>query len=439
MWAPPEITTGRLMAGAGAGPMLAASQSFTAFAYAFETAIDSLLTHLGRLMGSWQGPAAEMVAATLTRHIALLRLLHAQLVTTAARTADQAAAYTTAATSVIPIPAIVVNKVTRVVLVATNFFGQNQPIITVKEVEYAVMGFHNMAVQAAYLAATVANTTFEPFQPPAPLVSTDVAVPSIANQSMAAATSAADNLRLKAIAAEASADQAAMQAGQGAGLTYAAAQEAATTSEQADAEAAMARFREAQLRQLEQMGQQAAQQIAPIVVQQAIQLQQQVGQQVLQAGQQVGQQISSHVASLMEGVNAPDLGDVGFFDTRPDSPTLDVLAGTGTGSSAMVAGLHVSGLGGLSGASTGYRFPASWDAALAASAPPPSSAAASAAGAARPIGPAIAPMAGTQQSRDQAAPLTRPVTEVIPVWGEQDTSVETVSVGELTRERQEAS
>ena len=47
--APPEIITGRLMSGAGAAPMTAASASFAASAAAFEAAIARLMSHLAWL------------------------------------------------------------------------------------------------------------------------------------------------------------------------------------------------------------------------------------------------------------------------------------------------------------------------------------------------------------------------------------------------------
>ncbi|MGV0743861.1 PPE family protein [Mycolicibacterium sp. XJ870] len=407
MWAPPEITTGRLMSGPGAGPMLAASQAYTTFANAYEANINVLLAHLGRLMIGWQGPASEVVAVTLTRHIAWLRLLHGQLIATAGRMANQAAAFTTAYSSVVPMPGIVQNKVTKAVAIATNFIGQNFPIITAKEIEYALMGFHNMAVQAGYLGATMANTAFEPFSSPAPLVTTDASVPPGQSQDVA---TPAEQLQLAAIRA------------------------------QADAEAAISRFRETHLDQLDQLAQQALQQApqyaaaaAGMLFQQA----QQVGQQVVQVPQQI---VGSLMGNLTNNIS-PEyrIDEPGFFDTRADSPALDRLSGVGSGSGAAVAGLNVTGLGGLSGASTGFRFPASWDVPPATAVTPPQAAAPSGA-AARPIGPTMAPLAGANHGRDQDHTIKRPVTELIPVWGNGDNNpVETVSVGDLTRERQEAS
>ena len=46
MYGPPEVITGRLMSGAGAGPMLAASAQYTAAAAAYEASADRLMAQM---------------------------------------------------------------------------------------------------------------------------------------------------------------------------------------------------------------------------------------------------------------------------------------------------------------------------------------------------------------------------------------------------------
>ena len=87
MFGPPEVITGRLMSGAGAAPMTAASAEFTAAAVAYEISIDRLTAMSAYLSASWQGPAAQMMQATLMRFIIICRLLQAQIITSGARTA----------------------------------------------------------------------------------------------------------------------------------------------------------------------------------------------------------------------------------------------------------------------------------------------------------------------------------------------------------------
>jgi hypothetical protein len=88
------------------------------------------------------------------------------------------------------------------------------------------------------------------------------------------------------------------------------------------------------------------------------------GDQTHQPADQVGRQFRSQLSSLMNQV-APEhrLDSVGFFDTQPTSPTLERLAGN-SGTPGHTAALRVAGMAGLSGASTGFRFPKEWDIAV---------------------------------------------------------------------------
>ena len=63
---PPEINTSRLMAGAGAGPMLQAAEGWQAFAIALETQADELASALSALAAAWSGAASDRaIAATM--------------------------------------------------------------------------------------------------------------------------------------------------------------------------------------------------------------------------------------------------------------------------------------------------------------------------------------------------------------------------------------
>ena len=106
------------------------------------------------------------------------------------------------------------------------------------------------------------------------------------------------------------------------------------TDDRAQAQAALARFRAAQ------------------------------GDRTQQSAEPVGRQFRSQLSNLMDQVAREHrLDGVGFFDTQPTSPTLERLAGTG-GAPGYTAALRVAGMAGLSGASTGFRFPKEWDTAV---------------------------------------------------------------------------
>ena len=458
MYGPPEVITGRLMSGAGAAPMLAASAQYTAAAAAYEASADRLMAQMIYLSSNWQGTTAQALERTTVRHLAWMRVMQTQLVLAASRTAAQAAAFTTAFTTMAQMPEIVENRVTTATLHATNFLGVNTIPIAVREGQYQAMWAQDVAVQSAYFAATVANTTFEPFVPAAPMAGF-TSFPPLITQAVNSAMAAGDTVRLAADNAATMAGILKGKLGQVMGTAVDAGVQSKAAAKQAEAQAAVARYKEHQLEQAtqpaeqkatDQMTQQLLQQLpqqAAQMGQQVAQLPQQAVQQVGQIGQQLGQQVSqfgSQISNLM-GQVAPEnrLDNPGFFDTHPSSPTLDRLAGGGAGGGTgipMSALMRVPSLGGLSGVSSGFRFPAGWDGAALASAVTPPSAG----------GPGLAPAAGRGMGGmplhaarrhgedEESVTIKRPDTELAPLWGEVPHDPDTVSPAELVHHLQEA-
>ncbi|KAA1249872.1 PPE family protein [Mycobacterium simiae] len=444
MFGPPEVITGRLMSGAGAAPMTAASAEFTAAAAAYELAIDRLTALLGYLSASWQGEAAMAMQRVVVRFIIANRLLQAQIITSAARTAAQAAAFTEAYTTMAQMAEIVENRVTTAVLHATNFLGMNTIPIGVKEGQYLEMWIRDVSVQANYLAQTMANTTFDPFAKLPPITGI-TSFPPVITQALNAAMAATDRVQMQAIKAQ---NTVSVLKGKVGGIASAAtwmAQRAQDGAQKAEAQAAVARFRENSAqrettdRTAEQMGQQLVQQIpqqAASLGQTALQAPQQVAQQVQQVGQQVGQQFGSQISNLMNQVSPEHrLDSPGFFDTQPSSSTLDRLAGS-SGSGGLSAAIRVPSLAGLSGASTGFRFPGGWDGPLSGSAPPSAPASPGGASAVRPGGSGMPLHGARRRDEAKAATVKRPDTKLIAIWGRSPEEKETVSAGALVAERQ---
>ena len=453
MYGPPEVITGRLMSGAGAGPMLAASAQYTASAVAFEASADRLMAQMVYLSSNWQGTTAQALQRTTARHLAWMRVLQAQLVLAASRTAAQATAFTTAYTNMAQMPQIVENRVTTAVLHATNFLGVNTIPIAVREAQYQAMWAQDVAVQSAYFAATVANTTFEPFMPAMPMAGF-TSFPPLITQAVNAAMAAGDSVRLAAGNAAAMAGILKGKLGQAMGHAVDAGIQAKAGAKQAEAQAAVARYRANQLDQAaaEPAQQQAANQMTQQLVQQLPQQAAQMGQQVAQLPQQAAQQVTqlgqqvsqfgSQIGNLM-GQVAPEyrLDNPGFFDTHASSPTLDRLAaGGGGGAAAMTALMRVPTLGGLSGMSSGFRFPSGWDgAALVPPVTPPPAVPPALPG---PAGRGMAGMplhAARRRDDDESATIKRPDTELTPLWGEVEHEPDTVSPAALTHQLQEAS
>lgn len=439
VYGPPEVITGRLMSGAGAGPMTAASAEFAAAATAYEISIDRLTAMLAYLVASWQGEAAMAMQRTVVRFIMVNRMLQAQILTSAVRTEAQAVAFTEAYTTMAQMVEIVENRVTTAVLYATNFLGMNTIPIGVREGQYQEMWMQDVAVQTNYLAQTVANTTFDPFAKLPPLTGI-TSFPPLITQAINAAMAATDRVQLQAIKAQ---NTAAVLKGKMGSLVSMAtwmAQRSGDGAQKAEAQAAVARFREngaqrdadrpTEQNMVQQLVQQIPQQVAS-GVQQGMQVPQQVGQQV----QQVGQQFGSQISNLMNQVSPEHrLDNPGFFDTQPSSPTLDRLAGS-TGGGGLTAAIRVPSLAGLSGASTGFRFPSGWDGPLPGAAPPSAPASPGGAPALRAGGSGIPMHGARRRDEDKAATVKRPDTELIPIWGHSPDEQETVSAGALVAQR----
>jgi PPE-repeat protein len=430
--APPEVITGRLMSGAGAAPMTAASASFAASAAAFEAAIDRLTSHLAWLGAAWQSQTATQMTAAVTRYIAWMRLVQLQLVMSAARTADQAAAFATAYASMAQMVEIVENRVTTAILYATNFLGFNTIPIGVREGQYVEMTIQDITVQETYLAASMGNTTFEPFVPMTPIVIGAPPVPMVADQAALAAQNAGNHLLMVAGQAESTAHQLQQLFGQGASMGYMAATPGLAAGDSADPNDAMARYRQAQNQTNlgDQLVKELPQQIGQAVsqgIEQAANLPQQAANPV--------QQFASQIGNLMNQVKPEhQLDNPGLFDTHPSSPTLDRLAGSNVGSPVFMTALRVPSMAGLSGSSTGFRFPTNWDGI------PPPAAGSGPLGAARPMSSSMGPLSSlrrTTRDEENAGAIKRPQPELTPVWGEAPPEKQTASAGQWAAARQE--
>jgi PPE-repeat protein len=164
---PPEINSGRMYAGPGSGPMLAAAQAWGGVAdelYAAASAYQSVVSEL--TSGSWSGPSSTAMTAAAASYVTWLSSTAAQAEETAAQAAAAAAAYEAAFASTVPPPVIAANRSLLMTLVATNFFGQNTPAIAATEVQYAEMWAQDTAAMYGYAGASASATALTPFSSP---------------------------------------------------------------------------------------------------------------------------------------------------------------------------------------------------------------------------------------------------------------------------------
>lgn len=179
---PPEINSGRMYVGAGAGPMLAAAAAWDELAAELQSVAASYRSIVESLtVGPWTGPSSIAMAAAAAPYLAWINTTGAQAEQAAVQAAVAAAAYETAFAATVPPPVIAANRALLMTLIATNIFGQNTPAIAATEAEYLEMWAQDAAAMYAYASSSATAAQLTPFTEP----------PQTTNPSAAAAQSAA--------------------------------------------------------------------------------------------------------------------------------------------------------------------------------------------------------------------------------------------------------
>jgi len=163
---PPEINSGRIYAGPGAGPMLTAAAAWDSLATGLHSTAASFGAVVSGLTGSWQGPSSAAMAAAAAPYAAWMSATATQAEQTALQAKAAVAAYETAFAATVPPPAIAANRAQLMALIATNFFGQNTPAIMATEAQYAEMWAQDAAAMYGYAASSAIASQLTPFDPP---------------------------------------------------------------------------------------------------------------------------------------------------------------------------------------------------------------------------------------------------------------------------------
>ncbi|EUA85874.1 PPE family protein [Mycobacterium ulcerans str. Harvey] len=115
-----------MYAGAGAGPMMAASAAWNGLAVELGTTAASYESVITRLTTeSWMGPASMAMIAAAQPYLAWLTYTSEAAMHAGAQAAASAAAYEAAFAMTVPPPVVAANRSLLAALVATNFLGIN--------------------------------------------------------------------------------------------------------------------------------------------------------------------------------------------------------------------------------------------------------------------------------------------------------------------------
>ena len=164
---PPEVNSGRMYAGPGPGPLLAAAEAWDGLASELGFASAGYGSTVTELTGGpWIGPASSTMLAAAAPYVSWLSATAAQAEETANQARAAAAAYEAAFGMTVPPPEIAANRALLMVLIATNFFGQNTPAIMATEALYMEMWAQDAAAMYGYAAASAAASVVTPFATP---------------------------------------------------------------------------------------------------------------------------------------------------------------------------------------------------------------------------------------------------------------------------------
>ncbi|MGO9071899.1 PPE family protein [Mycobacterium sp.] len=156
---PPEINSGRMYAGPGAGSMLAAAAAWNGLATELQSAASSYGSVISALTsGPWVGPSSTAMASAAAPYVAWMSATAGQAELAATQAQAAAGAYAAAFAATVHPTEIAANRAQLMLLTATNLFGQNTPAIAATEAQYGEMWAQDAAAMYGYAASSAATT-----------------------------------------------------------------------------------------------------------------------------------------------------------------------------------------------------------------------------------------------------------------------------------------
>jgi PPE-repeat protein len=164
---PPEINSGRMYTGPGAGPMLAAATAWDDLSAELSSTAASYASTVSSVTGgTWQGPSSESMAAAAATYVEWLNTTAAQAEETGNQAKAAVAAYEAAFAATVPPPVIEANRALLTMLIATNILGQNTPAIAATEAHYVEMWAQDATAMYGYAGSAGSASVLTPFTEP---------------------------------------------------------------------------------------------------------------------------------------------------------------------------------------------------------------------------------------------------------------------------------
>lgn len=163
---PPEINSGLMYSGPGAGSMVQASAAWDRLAARLCTAAADYRAVTAKLAAEWEGPAPSAMSEAAALYVDWLDASAARSQHAAAQLAAAAGAHESAFAAMVAPPVIAGNRRRRMSLVSANCLGQHSVAIADVDTEYDGMWAQNAGAMYAYAEAAAAAVALTPFTPP---------------------------------------------------------------------------------------------------------------------------------------------------------------------------------------------------------------------------------------------------------------------------------
>ncbi|WP_264060323.1 PPE family protein [Mycobacterium montefiorense] len=161
---PPEVTSARMYAGAGAASLVTAAAAWEKLASELSSTAASYRAVVSELTGQpWVGPSSGAMAAAVAPYVSWMNTTAAQAQQTAGQLESAVAAYEAAFAATVPPPVIEVNRALLASLVSTNTLGQNTSAIAATEAQYSEMWAQDAEAMYGYAGASSAATRLTAF------------------------------------------------------------------------------------------------------------------------------------------------------------------------------------------------------------------------------------------------------------------------------------
>ena len=179
-WAlPPEVNSARLTFGPGPAPLVTTAASYAQMSDALAAAAGASDGAMNAMVPLWNGESGARAEGAFRHHAQWLRQ-QSEVAAGASKAAMEAAAINgEARAAMVPLPAIVANRVAAAGMAATNGAGQNTPAMALNELIYYAMWDEAASTMDGYAAATAHTISqLPPPAPPPPIISDDGVAPT---------------------------------------------------------------------------------------------------------------------------------------------------------------------------------------------------------------------------------------------------------------------